>query len=158
MTVSPPPRVVFVGDEHHRYFQEKQSLVLTERRPDTEVIYWSTVGLETMTQLDVLGQHQPLILIASRHGAIPVLHWVARNPGKTRKLVLLHPSLHLNFPGLEAPDPHFISTTIICHSKASSPGYEEIAEMAGKFFHDYSLHLTSEPAELKSTLTLLTLD
>lgn len=149
--------IVFVGDDHHRYFQEKQVETLEKRCENLEVLYWSTVGLQIFSRLDELALSENLLLIGSRHGAIPVVHWTARNPSKARKLVLLHPSLHLNIPGLESPVPHFVTTTLICHSRVSNPDGEELCSMAGKFFHDYSVHLTSEPAELNSSLSLLSL-
>ncbi len=149
--------IVFIGDDHHRYFQEKQAETLSERSEDLQVLYWPTVGLEIFKQLDELAAEDKLLLIASRHGAIPVVHWTARNPSKVRKQILLHPSLHLNIPGLEAPESHFIPTMVFCHSKVASPSHEEIATLAGKLFHDYSVHLSTEPAELTSTLRLLAL-
>lgn len=149
--------VVFVGDDHHRYIQEKQVETLQKRLPDIQVLYWPTVGLEIFRQLDELASAEKLLLIGSRHGAIPTVQWTARNTDKVRRQVLLHPSLHLNLPGLEPPTPHFISTLIFCHTKVASPGFEEISSLAGKFFHEYSVHLTPEPAELTSTLSLLSL-
>ena len=150
--------IVFVGDEHHRYFQEQQLATLKERKPDIEVYFWSTQGLDFFSKLDQLAEKEKPYFIGSRHGAIPVVHWTARNPGKARRLVLLHPSLHLGVAGLEPPEPHFVPTMVGCQSKITSPGYEEIAALAGKMFHDYSVHLTPEPSALKSTLSLLALD
>ena len=148
--------VIFIGDDHHRYFQEKQVETLQERLPDLEVIYWSTVGLEIFRQLDQLtAAEKPLTLVGSRHGAIVSVQWTARNHDKVKRQVLLHPSLHLNAPGLEPPNPHFIPTMVICHTKVASPGFEEISSLAGKFFHEYSVHLTPESSELTSTLSLL---
>jgi hypothetical protein len=149
--------IVFLGDDHHRYFQEKQVETLASRLSELEVLYWSTAGLDVFTNLDRLSENGKLTLIASRHGAIPAVHWTARNREKVKRQILLHPSLHLNIPGLEAPSPHFISTMVICHSKVVSPSHEEISTLAGKLFHDYSVHLTTEPAELSSTLSLLSL-
>lgn len=149
--------IVYVGDDHHKYFQKLQVETLKKRVPDLEVLFWPTVGLETFEQLDQLKEKGRLFLIGSRHGAIPVVHWTARNPQWVSRQVLLHPSLHLNIPGLEAPVPHFVSTMVVCHSKVSSPDHEEISTLAGKLFHEYSVHLTSEPAELTSTLSLLAL-
>lgn len=149
--------IVFLGDDHHRYFQEKQVATLKERVSDLQVIFWPTTGFEVFGQLDRLSEKEQLFLIGSRHGAIPAIHWTARNPTKVRRQVLLHPSLHLNMPGLEAPQPHFVSTMLICHNKVVSPSHEDISDVAGKFFHDYTFHITSEPAELTSSLSLLAL-
>lgn len=148
-------KIVFVGDEHHRYFQEKQVAAVEKRIPELEVLYWSTAGFEVFRQLDELSAQEKLFLVASRHGAIPTIHWTARNPEKVRKQVLLHPSLHLNMPGLEAPLPHFVPTILICHSKVTSPSSDDISEVAGNFFHDYSIHITSESEELAASLSLL---
>lgn len=150
-------QVVFVGDDHHKYFQKKQVETLKSRVADLNVIYWPTVGLEIFEQLDTIAEEGRLFLIGSRHGAIPLVHWASKNPNKVIRQILLHPSLHLNIPGLESPTPHFISTMVICHNKVSTPTHEEISTLAGKFFHEYNVHLTSEPAELTSTLSLLTL-
>lgn len=149
--------LVFVGDTPHRYFQEKQVETLRKRASDLEVHFWSTEGFGIFSDLDRSAEEGRLFLIASRHGAIATVQWVARNPDKVERLVLLHPSLHLNLAGMDAPTPHFVPTTVICHSRVSNPGYEEIAQRAGSFFHDYSIHLTPEPMELTSTLSLLTL-
>lgn len=149
--------IVFVGDDYHKYFQKKQVEVLLDRVPDLKVLYWPTVGLEIFEELDELSQDDTLFLIGSRHGAIPAAHWTARNPQKVTRQVLLHPSLHLNIPGMEAPLPHFIPTMVICHDKVSQPTHEEISTLAGKLFHEYNVHLTSEPAEMTSTLSLLAL-
>lgn len=149
--------VVFIGDEHHRYFQEKQAQTLLEREQNTQIRYWSTVGMSFFSELDALAEKDNLFLIGSRHGAIPAVHWTAQNPHRVARQILLHPSLHLNIPGLEAPAPHFVPTMVICHDKVANPNFEEITEQAGKLFHDYSVHLTSEPAELRSTLSLLNL-
>ena len=150
--------IVFVGDEHHRYFQEQQIATLKSRKPDLEVYFWSTQGLDFFSKLDALYKDTPLYFIASRHGAIPVVHWTARNPGKASRLVLLHPSLHLSVAGLEPPEPHFVPTMVVCQTKVTSPNYEDISGLAGKLFHDYSVHLTPEPSEMTSTLSLLALD
>lgn len=150
--------LVFVGDEHHRYFQEQQIATLKERRPDLKTYFWSTEGLDFFSRLNELAGTERPFLIGSRHGAIPVVHWAARNPGKARRLVLLHPSLHLGVAGLEPPEPHFVPTMVVCHTRISSPGYDELSVLAGKMFHEYSVHLTPEPSELHSTLSLLALD
>ena len=42
-------------------------------------------------------------------------------------------------------------------SKVTSPNYEDISGLAGKLFHDYSVHLTPEPSEMTYTLSLLAL-
>lgn len=147
---------IFVGDEHHRsFFQEAQVSTLSERVESLKALYWSTEGMQIFKEIDDLFTGEKLTLIASRHGAIPVVHWTARNQDKVKKQILLHPSLHLNLPGMEAPVPHFVSTMVVCHSKVVSPNHEEIATFAGKLFHEYSVHLTTEPAELTSTLKLL---
>lgn len=146
---------VFLGDEHHRYFQEKQAETLAGRVEDLHVIYWSTEGFSVFRELDNLADKGPLVLIGSRHGAIAAVHWTARNPHRVNKLFLLHPSLHLNLAGMDLPEPHFVTTMMVCHSKVASPSYESLADLAGKFFHNYTLHLTSEPVELTSTLSLL---
>lgn len=151
--------IVFLGDEHHRYFQEKQAETLKARVEDLQVVYWSTEGFSVFRDLDLAAVKQPpLTLIGSRHGAIPAVHWTARNPGRVSKLFLLHPSLHLNLTGMDVPEPHFVPTIMICHSKVTSPNYEDLAVLAGKYFHNYTLHLTSEPVELTSTLQLLAVD
>lgn len=150
--------IVFVGDEHHRYFQDQQIATLKNRKPDIEVYFWSTVGLDFFSKLDELARDNRPYFIASRHGAIPVVHWTARNPEKAARLVLLHPSLHLSVSGLEPPQPHFVPTMLVCQTKVTSPHYEELAALAGKMFHDYSVHLTSEPSEMTSTLSLLALE
>lgn len=150
--------IIFVGDEHHRYFQDSQVETLKQRKPDLDIYFWSTVGLDFFSRLDSASQRGPLYLIGSRHGSIPVVHWAARNPNKTRRIVLLHPSLHLSAAGLEPPEPHFVPTMVVCHTKITSPSYDDIANVAGKLFHDYSIHLTSEPSELTSTLNLLALE
>lgn len=149
--------IVFLGDDHHRYFQEAQRDALSERVDDLEVLFWSTEGLNIFYDLDRLAERDKLFLIGSRHGAIPAVHWTARNPQKVKKQVLLHPSLHLTMPGLEPPAPHFVSTTLVLNSKITNPSHEEVTTVAGKLFHDYSVHLTPEPAELTSTLKLLAL-
>lgn len=150
--------ILFLGDEHHRYFQEKQVETLNERVEDLHVVYWSTEGFAVFRELDQAASEQPLTLIGSRHGAIPAVHWTARNPGRVARLILLHPSLHLNLAGMDVPEPHFAPTTVICHSKVTSPNYEDLAVLAGKYFLNYTLHLTPEPVELTSTLQLLALD
>ena len=147
--------IVFIGDEHHRYFQEKQVETLQARVEELAVLFWDTQGFRVFQKLDELSQKGPLTLIGSRHGAIPTVHWTARNPQKVARQFLLHPSLHLNLAGMEPPLPHFIPTMMVCHSKVLSPSADDLATMAGKFFHDYSIHLTSEPSELTSTLQLL---
>lgn len=150
-------KIVFVGDEHHRYFQEQQVACLQKRTPHLEVYFWSTQGMDFFSKLNSFAEKERLFLIGSRHGAIPVAHWTARNPDKAGRLVLLHPSLHLSLAGLEPPEPHFVPTMVVCQTKVTSPNYEEIGVVAGKMFHDYSMHLTSEPSEMTSTLSLLAL-
>ena len=149
--------IVFIGDEHHRYFQEHQVATLQSRVDDLKVLYWDTQGFQIFRQLDELAKQGSLTLLGSRHGAIAAVHWTARNPGKVSRQFLLHPSLHLNLAGMEPPVPHFIPTMMVCHTKVASPSHEDLATLTGKFFHDYSVHLTSEPAELTSTLQLLNL-
>jgi hypothetical protein len=150
--------IVFVGDEPHRYFQDQQVATLKKRKPDLEVYFWSTQGMDFFSKLDALAEKGRLFLIGSRHGAIATVHWTARNPSKASRLVLLHPSLHLGVAGLEPPEPHFVPTMVVCHTKITSPGYDDINSVAGKFFHDYSMHLTPEPSEMTSTLSLLALE
>jgi hypothetical protein len=150
-------KIVFVGDEHHRYFQEQQVACLKKRKADLETYFWSTEGMDFFSKFDALAQDSRLFLIGSRHGAIPAVHWTARNPDKVGRLVLLHPSLHLSLAGLEPPDPHFVPTMVVCQTKVTSPNYDDIAAIAGRMFHDYSVHLTSEPSEMTSTLSLLAL-
>lgn len=149
--------IVYIGDTHHRYFQEKHVETLQDRTQDLKVIFWSTEGFDVFRELDQLSADGPLHILGSRHGAIPAVHWTARHPEKVAKLFLLHPSLHLNLSGMDVPQPHFVSTMLICHSKVTSPSADDLSDLAGKFFHNYTLHLTSEPVELQSTLKLLAL-
>lgn len=150
-------QIVFIGDDHHSYFQEKQVEVLSKRAPDLKTIYWSTIGFQIFRELDELSAQEKLFIVASRHGAIPASHWTARNTEKVRRMVLLHPSLHLNMPGMEAPAPHFVPTMVLCHNKVDNPSLEDISDFSGKLFHDYSVHITSEPPELEASLSLLSL-
>lgn len=149
-------RFFFLGDQDHQPLQEKQVATLIERELDPTVEYWNTSDMAIFARLDALPQG-PLTLIASRHGAVPATHWTARNPSRVRRMVLLHPSLHLNLPYQPSPMPHFVPTMVVCNSKEFIPSADQIGALAGKLFHDYALHITSEPAELKDTLNLLSL-
>jgi hypothetical protein len=147
-------KLLFLGDQDHQTLQEKQVAALSGRDLDLMVEFWSTSDMGIFARLDALPPER-LTLIASRHGAVPAVHWTARNPSRVRRLVLLHPSLHLNLPYQPAPTPHFVPTLVIANSKEFIPSADQIAALAGKLFHDYALHITAEPAELKDTLTLL---
>lgn len=147
---------LFIGDRDHQPLQEKQVATLCARALEVTVEYWPVGDTSIFARLDSLPE-DPLTLLASRHGAVPAVHWVARNPRRVRRLVLLHPSLHLNLPYQPAPLPHFVPTLVICNSKEFIPSTDQIADLAGKLFHEYALHVTAEPAELKDTLVLLAL-
>ncbi len=146
----------YIGDDINWRLQAKHLDTLKERNLSLGSETWTPGDPDILERLDQLPSG-PLTLIASRLGAIPAAHWTAENPSKVRRLILLHPSLHLNFPYQGPPKIHFIPTLLVCHQRETQPSYEEIVTLAGKLFADYSLHLTTEPAELADTLTLLTL-
>lgn len=148
--------LVFLGDADHRPLQEKQVEVLAARDLELLVEYWNTSDMAIFSRLDAHAEPR-LTLIASRHGAVPATHWTARNPSRVRRLILLHPSLHLNLPYQPPPVPHFVPTLVIANSKEFIPPADQVAALAGKLFHDYALHITPEPPELKDTLSLLSL-
>ncbi len=147
--------ILFLGDSEHRALQEKQVASLLSRQLDLSVEYWDTSDLSIFSRLDSLAES--VTLIASRHGAVPATHWTARNPRRVRRLLLLHPSLHLTLPYQPSPPPHFVPTLVICNSKEFIPSTDQLGLLAGKLFHDYALHITPEPAELADTLSLLSL-
>lgn len=149
--------IVYLGDEPSRAIQEQQLEVLSERDLQVAPLFWNTADLAVFEQLDQQADGNPLLLIGSRLGAIPAIHWTARNPHSVRRLVLLHPALHLNLPGEDAPKPHFVPTMIVHHSKEGNPRFEEVPPLAGAMFCDYALHLTPEPPSLRSTLSLMAL-
>lgn len=147
-------KVLFLGDREHQALQEKQVASLLAREIELSAEYWDTSDMTIFARLD--GQPEPrLTLVASRHGAVPAVHWTARNPGRVRRLVLLHPSLHLNLPYQPSPPPHFVPTLVICNSKEFIPSADQLGALAGKLFHDYALHITPELPELADTLSLL---
>jgi pimeloyl-ACP methyl ester carboxylesterase len=146
---------LYLGDQDHKALQEKQVTTLQGRELELAVEYWDTSDMSIFARLDALPER--VTLIASRHGAIPATHWTARNPGRVRRLVLLHPSLHLNLPYQPAPNPHFVPTLVVCNSKEFIPSADQIGALAGKLFHDYALHITPEPTDLVATLSLLSL-
>lgn len=148
-------KLLFLGDQDHQHLQEKQAAILAQRGLEPVVEYWSTSDMGIFARLDAAAAEDPLTLVASRHGAVPATHWAARNPSRVRRLILLHPSLHLNLPYQPAPVAHFVPTLVVCNSKEFIPSADQVGELAGKLFHDYALHITPEPAELKDTLTLL---
>lgn len=149
--------ILYLGDEQFRPIQEQHIETLSRRGLEPTVHFWSPSDLRIFETLDKHPNDDPLIIVGSRLGAIPAVHWTARNPNRVRRQILLHPSLHLNMPGQVAPQPHFVPTLIIHHSKEGQPNLEEVTPLAAKMFHDYALHLTPEPAELKSTLSLISL-
>ena len=148
--------ILYLGDEHHRPIQDKHVEVLKNRELDMQVDFWKVGDLSIFHQLDALPA-EPITMIGARLGAVPAVAWTARNPSRVRRLILLHPSLHLNLPYQPAPVPHFVPTLVLCHNKEWDPSAEQIADYAGKLFHEYVIHLTSEPPELRDTLTLLAL-
>jgi hypothetical protein len=148
--------VLFLGDLEHRALQEQQVATLLARPLELSTEYWAPGDLSIFARLDALPE-RPLLLLASRHGAVPAVHWTARNPSRVRRLVLLHPSLHLNLPYQGAPAPHFVPTLVVCNSKEFIPSADQLAALAGKLFHDYALHITPERPELVDTLSLLAL-
>lgn len=149
--------VLFLGDRDHQALQEKQVATLREREELTfEVEFWDTSDMSIFSRLDA-HPDPTLTLIGSRHGSVPATHWTARNPRRVRRLVLLHPSLHLNLPYQPLPTPHFVPTMVVCNSKEFIPSADQISMLAGKLFHDYALHITPEPMELKDTLSLISL-
>lgn len=148
--------ILFLGDTDHKVLQEKQVAALATRELEVVVEYWNSSDMSIFSRLDALPPER-LTLIASRHGAVPATHWTARNPNRVRRLVLLHPSLHLNLPYQPPPTPHFVPTMVVCNSKEFLPSADQLGSLAGKLFHEYVLHITPEPADLKDTLSLLAL-
>ena len=148
--------LIYLGDSDHRPLQEKQVEVLSARELELQVEYWNPSDMSIFARLDAHPEPR-VTLIASRHGAIPATHWTARNPNRVRRLILLHPSLHLNLPYQPPPLPHFVPTMVVANSKEFIPPADQVAALAGKLFHDYALHITPEPPELKDTLNLLSL-
>lgn len=147
---------IFLGDSDHRALQEHQVATLKDRQPSLQVEFWDPSDMSLFSRLEGLPEPH-LHLIGSRHGAVAAVHFTARHPRRVRRLVLLHPSLHLNLPYQPPPTPHFVPTLVICHSKEFVPSADLIAQRAGLLFHDYALHLTPEPPELRETLSLLAL-
>lgn len=145
--------LIFLGDNEHAKLQAQQIQSLRQRELEPTVLSWSVGDMGVFNRLDELDP--PVTLIASRHGSVPATSWTSRNPTRVRRLVLLHPSLHLGLPYQPVPAPHFVPTLVVVNSKEFHPSAEQIASVAGKLFHDYALHITSEPAELQDTLTLL---
>lgn len=150
--------ILYLGDQQFRSIQEEQVKTLQERGFEPVVHYWAPSDLSIFETLEQHELEAPLVVVGSRLGAIPAVHWTARNPNRVRRQVLLHPSLHLNFPGQVAPKPHFVPTLIVHHSKEGQPTFGEITPLAGAMFHDYALHLTPEPANMSSTLSLMAFD
>ncbi len=149
-------KIVYLGDEQFRPIQEEHLEVLRERKLEVEAHFWAPSELSIFEKMDQLAE-EPLVLMGSRLGAIPAIHWTARNPSRVRRLILLHPALHLNLPGQPAPKAHFVPTLIIHHSKEGEPTFEQLPPLAGAMFCDYALHLTPEPPALNSTLSLMVL-
>ncbi len=147
--------LVFLTDNEHQSLQAQQLLALQERGLQPSMLNWTVGDMGIFKELDAL--EAPLLLIASRHGAVPAASWTSRNPTKVRRLVLLHPSLHLGLPYQPVPQPHFVPTIVVVNSKEFYPSADQITAVVSKFFHDYALHITSEPAELKDTLSLLSI-
>lgn len=149
--------IFFLGDTEHQTLQEKQVATLQKRELELLVDYWDTSDLSVFTRLEAAAEKAgaPITLLASRHGAIPATHWTARNPQRVRRLLLLHPSLHLTLPYQQLPAPHFVPTMVVCNSKEFIPSSAQLSVLAGKLFHDYALHITAEPLELTDTLSLI---
>lgn len=145
--------LVFLTDNEHQSLQAQQLKALQERGLEPTVLNWKVGDMEFFRDLEALPA--PFILIASRHGSVPATSWTSRNPTRVRRLILLHPSLHLGLPYQPVPQPHFVPTMVVVNSKEFYPSADQITAVAGKFFHDYAIHVTSEPAELKDTLSLL---
>lgn len=145
--------LVFLGDNEHQSLHSQQVATLEQRGLEPAVLSWGLSDLSIFQELQQ--QPSPVTLLASRHGSVPATIWTSRNPGRVRRLVLLHPSLHLGLPQQALPAPHFVPTLVVVNSKEFHPAADQIAILAGKFFHDYALHITSESAELKDTLSLL---
>ena len=147
--------LVFLGDTEHEKLQTEQIRVLQERELAPTVIRWTPGDMTLFSELDQLAS--PITMIASRHGSIPATSWTSRNPTRVRRLILLHPSLHLGLPYQPLPAPHFVPTMVVVNSKEFHPSADQLSSLVGKFFHDYALHITPESAELKDTLSLLSL-
>ncbi len=145
--------LIFVGDNEHAKLQARQVQSLRQRELEPTVMTWTVGDMSIFDRLEDL--EAPVTLVASRHGSVPATSWTSRNPTRVRRLVLLHPSLHLGLPYQPVPAPHFVPTLVVVNSKEFHPSADQIASFAGKLFHDYALHITSEPAELQDTLTLL---
>lgn len=143
----------FLADNEHQTLQAQQIQALHERQLEPTVITWTVGDMEVFRELDALSA--PTVLIASRHGAVPATSWTSRNPASVRRLILLHPSLHLGLPYQPIPAPHFVPTLVVVNSKEFYPSADHISAVAGKLFHDYALHITSEPPALTDTLSLL---
>lgn len=153
--------IIFLGDIEHRSLQEKQVATLESRELTLACVeYWDSNDTTIFSRLETLvAEHGgALTLVASRHGSVPATHWTSRNPRWVRRLVLLHPSLHLNLPYQPLPSPHFVPTLVVCNSKEFIPSSQQLSTLSGKLFCDYSLHITPEPSELEDTLRLLSFD
>lgn len=150
-------KTYFLGDDDHRSIQESQLETLQQRGLDLGFSYWDGNPEQAFKNLEEFAPQEPILLIASRLGALPAIHWTAENPSRIRRLILLQPALHLNLAGLNMPKPHFVPTLIVCHSRESNPNPAHMMTLAGKMFLSYSAEYTPEPPTLESTLSLLAL-
>ncbi len=137
--------------------QERQYGVLTDRGLSIARSTWQTGDPAILEELTERSADAPLTLIASRLGAVPAIAWTAQNPNRTRRLILLHPSLHLSIPEFGSTSPHFVPTLVVHQSKLPEPSLEVMSSLARALFHDHSLHSTAEPDHLPATLALLSL-
>lgn len=149
--------LLFLGDDRFTALQDRQYGILSDRGLSAVRSTWQTGDpaiLETLTEQSA---EIPLTIVASRLGAVPAVAWTAQNPNRTRRLILLHPSLHLSIPEFGPAAPHFVPTLVIHQSKLPEPSLEVMSSLARALFHDHSLHSTAEPDHLPATLALLNL-
>ena len=153
------PRLLFLTESQHADLVPAQLFLLQQRQVPSIHLQWDGRGLSELSSwLKVLEENPGAnTLLASFHAGVAALHLLNKVSSHFQKVILLHPSLHLNVTGRAAPEMSFVPTTILCSSKISQPSPDTISNFASNFFYDFTLLLSAEEPTFESSLSLLDL-